>query len=143
MTEKNYWYINKDYGYETDINKCLDWLLEMCKKYNCQKCFLAVYSNQNLGGMIQNVLGIKNVNRLKANKEVFLKDILLKVITERSNVYSLDGPVLIAFPTKNLLDKINALSNIPAVLVIPSSLKERDYWTTTFGAKSLDETAKD
>ena len=105
MTEKNYWYINKDYGDETDINKGLDWLLEMCKKYNCQKCFLAVYSNQNLGGMIQNVLGIKNVNRLKANKEVFLKDILLKVITERSNVYSLDGPVLIAFPTKNLETK--------------------------------------
>ena len=39
MTEKNYWYINKDYGDETDINKGLDWLLEMCKNIIAKNAF--------------------------------------------------------------------------------------------------------
>ncbi|MBS3143286.1 hypothetical protein J4446_00190 [Candidatus Woesearchaeota archaeon] len=137
--KRNYFYINKEFGDEESVKIGLNWLISICKLKKNGQALLAVIQKENLKGMIENVLNRSIINKLILNKDVILENIQLKVITEKERLYDWKGPILIAFPNKKLLDKIDSMPSVVDVLVIPYSLSEIQYWINTWNAQSFGE----
>lgn len=125
--------------YRQAIIKGFAWLLELAKSDTSKSsALLAVPAQFTLRGDISSVIGDKAVSSLTKGHAFTLNSFVkVSLLTERIALYSWNGPILAIYPTKKLLDKIDSLTGVTDVLVIPWTLQEVQYWIDTWAATEL------
>lgn len=120
------------------VKRGLVWLLELGRKENRKAALLAVPVMDNLNGVIEDVLGERAVKALKQGSSLNLESVVsVSLLTERKDVFNHQGPVLVVYPNKKLLDKIDNMRGVTDALVIPWSFQEIQYWIETWQASEL------
>jgi len=116
------------------VRKGLDWLAQV----SITRGYIAVAGLRNLDGLIGNELGKSAVRDLKsAGKTLMLgKDIY--VVTKLRPLPNADnGPLIAFYPYGRFLDSLDSIRNVMALLVVPWTMQEIDYWIRTWNAKEL------
>jgi hypothetical protein len=133
-------YIKTEGVNEQAIAKGLAWLVALGNNdVNKRSALLAVPLKANLQDAISSVMRETNVKRLGKGEKVTISNsnVQISLLTERKTIYSWDGPILVIYPTKRLLDKIDGLTEVTDVLVIPWTLEEVQFWVDTWSAIEL------
>ena len=106
---------------------------------------LAIPGLQTLqeGGIIANVFGQQAAKALEAGQSVPLSSGHVTVMTKRKPPPSgwRGGPVLVAYGDKELLDKVDALPGVTAVLAVPWLDEDMAEWVQTWNVPRLGEAA--
>lgn len=139
-TERSSIYIHFQPGeYHQTIIKGVAWLIQLAKSdASKSSALLAVPVHSTLRGDISSVIGDKAVTSFNKGNAVMLNNLVkVSLLTERTVQYSWNGPVLAIYPTKRLLDKIDSLTGVTDVLVIPWTIQEVQYWIDTWVATEL------
>lgn len=139
-TERSSIYIHFQPGeYHQTIIKGVAWLIQLAKSdASKSSALLAVPVHSTLRGDISSVIGDKAVTSFNKGNTVMLNNLVkVSLLTERTVQYSWNGPVLAIYPTKRLLDKIDSLTGVTDVLVIPWTIQEVQYWIDTWVATEL------
>jgi hypothetical protein len=128
--------------YHQAITKGFAWLIELAKSDTGKSsALLAVPAQSTLRGDISSVIGDKAVTSLTRGHTVTLNNLVkVSLLTERIVLYSWNGPVLAIYPTKRLLDKVDSVTGVTDVLVIPLTIQEVQYWIDTWAATELGAT---
>ncbi len=132
-------YINSQGPNPQVIEEGLRWLDSICA--STQKCdgLLAFLGKSQSERVMSQVIGEHLAKALAKNQKVKLPNspVELSLMTERERLYTWDSPVLVVYPSKKLLDKVDSLFGVTHVLVIPWTLEEIQYWIDTWGAYEL------
>jgi hypothetical protein len=114
-------------------------LIKVTGELKAQKAWLVCDSKQNLEGHIKNSIGEAAAKALQKGRCVTLPTkCLLSFYAERT--LPLNGencPILACFPSAKLLDKLDALLGVTALIVLPWSLDEIRPWLAAHGAKDI------
>ncbi|WP_152421930.1 hypothetical protein [Halorubrum saccharovorum] len=103
-----------------------------------QDFLLAVDTKRVLDNAISNVIGEGAVRELKKKNRVRLGEGTVDLATKRVKPENWEsGPVLVAFPSTDLLDVVDKLSGVSDVLVITRSKERIESWVGTWGATNL------
>lgn len=135
------YYIHAEGSDEQAMGLAFAWLLETVKQSKtAMTALLAIPGKDNLRGVISKVIGDRAASRLASGKAVPIpqssSDICL--ITQRTKLPSWrGGPVLVAYPTKQLLDMIDDMYGVTEILVVPWLLSEVQYWLNTWAPQEL------
>ncbi|MEE9261472.1 MAG: hypothetical protein V3U95_02700 [Dehalococcoidia bacterium] len=117
------------------------WLLESVKNSKTAvTALLAIPTKANLSGLISKVIGDRVARELASGKAVPMQHSLsdIRLITQRTKLTSWrGGPVLAAYPTKQLLDMLDDMYGITEILVVPWRLAEIQSWVDTWGPQKL------
>lgn len=134
--ERNRYYIHTEGIDENAMRLAFAWLLESVKRSETAvSALLAIPVKANLRGIISKVIGERIARELASGKAVPLSQSSseLRLITQRSKLTSWrGGPVLAAYPTKELLDMLDDMRMITEILVVPWRLAEVQYWIDTW-----------
>ena len=100
-------------------------------------------AKSNLDGFIADVVGGAAVKALQKGKEVgFVKGCSLKFFYEKAIPSFANGsPILACFPNEELMQKVDAITDVPALIVLPWVLDDIKPWLLAHGAKDLLKTA--
>ena len=134
MSKRELLFIYSEGASSNSVKKAFEWLV----KYPSERGFIAVMGYGNLKGAISDVLGDKAVKTLikTGSLVLFGKEILL--VTERKPIYSGKNlPIVVFFPTSKFLDKMDSISDVSAMLVVPWNMKEVELWIRTWNATEL------
>lgn len=125
--------------YRQAIRNGFAWLIQLSKSDTSKSAaLLAAPTQSTLRGDISSVIGDKAMSNLTRGHAVTLNSSAkVSLLTERTVLYSWNGPILAICPTKKLLDKIDGLIGVTDVLVIPWILQEVQYWIDTWAATEL------
>src|SRR3989338_6943264 len=137
MTRKRgSFFIRSEGANEEAFKLGLGWLVQLVEKDLAKRrARLAICTKRNLQGVIEDVLGGSSIRMLGKGESVTLNEkVEVTLLTERERIYSWPGPILAAFPSKRLLDAIDALYDTTDVLVVPWTIGEVQYWIDTWGA---------
>jgi len=116
------------------VKKALEWLLQVSPA----KGFLAVPGLRNLDGVLAEELGLSAVTDLKTKGKAIVSGRELHVITKLKPVRSADNAAIVAFyPYGRVLDVLDAIRDVSAILIVPWSMQEIDHWVSTSNAKEL------
>lgn len=135
------YYIHAEGIDEQAMGLAFAWLLETGKhSKTAMTALLAIPAKDNLRGVISKVIGDRVARELASGKAVPIQqsssDICL--ITQRTKLTSWrGGPVLVAYPTKQLLDMLDDMYGITEILVVPWRLSEVQYWLDTWAPQEL------
>ena len=81
------------------------------------------------------------VKTLKKDKSARLNtNLVVSLLTEKETRYSWDGPLLALYPSPKLLDKIDGITGVTSVLVVPWLATEVEPWIKTWSALPLGST---
>ena len=139
--QRSSFYIKSEGPNKTAVVNGFQWLSELGKNDEEKRsALLAVPLKSNLQGVISSVIGEQATKAIAKDNRLQLADVKISLITQRDKVYSWDGPVLAIYPNKKLLDKIDDLSGVTDVLVIPWVPDEVEYWIDTWSAIELGAT---
>lgn len=124
---------------EEAIRSAFQWLLSYGEESEDNRhAILAVNTKSVLDGVISSVVGEDVVKQLKNTKKVNLDEGELHLVTKRIDASSWDkGPALVIYPDKDLLDKIDEMSKVTDVLVVPWKIEEIQFWIDQWGATEL------
>jgi hypothetical protein len=136
---RNSFYLQSEGPVARSIEQGLDWLIELGRDDNKRSTLLAIPTLNNLIGVVTEVIGVQAVNRLKKGKPIHLTSTLsVSLFTKRTKVFQHQGPILVLYPDKGLLDKIDDLNHVTDVLMIPWSLQKVQYWLDTWQVSPLN-----
>lgn len=121
------------------IKDGLRWLDSVCTITNKCNGLLAFLGKEQSQRVMSEVLGEHEAKTLAKNGSIKLPNsaVELSLMTLRDKPYNWNGPVLVVYPSKELLDMIDSLFDVTHVLVIPWTLEEMQYWINTWGAYEL------
>lgn len=115
-----------------EVIRGIQWLQEQG-----QDALVVVATLDNLS-QLSSSLGLDRVRRLKASETVVLgTNTRLTAATELKMVRSWAGPVLVLYPSKDLLDKVDGIAGVTSVLVIPWLKTDTQDWIKTWAAVEL------
>jgi hypothetical protein len=97
---------------------------------------IAVSQKSNLDGVIKDVIGDGAMKVLAKGDPLSIGGVQAILLTERDRRLSWNGTILAIYPSRKLLDKIDAL-HVDDVLVIPWTEDEVRYWIDTWSAQSI------
>ena len=121
------------------VKKALEWLLQVSPA----KGFVAVPGLRNLDGVLAEELGPSAVKDLKTKGKALVSGRELYVITRLKPVQSANNAAIVAFyPYGRVLDALDAIRDISAILIVPWSMQEVDHWVSTWNAKELGSRKK-
>jgi len=135
------YYVHAEGPDEDAMRLAFAWLLESVKRsQTAVTALLAIPVKDNLRGIITKVIGDKVARHLASGRAVPIEqsasDILL--ITQRAKPIGWrGGPVLAAYPTKELLDMLDDLYGVTEMVVVPWRLAEVQYWVETWAPQEL------
>jgi len=111
----------------------------VAKKLNARTAWLVCDGHDNLGGFITEVIGDAKVKALQQGKAIpFSSDCVLEFYSNRTLPHSgSQNPVLACFPSKNLLDKVDGLTGVTTLIVLPWSQQDIDPWLVAHGAREI------
>lgn len=88
---------------------------------------------------LSSCLAPEQIGQLKQGADVELSASLkLSARTERSLGQSWDGPVLVIYPSRGLLDKVDTLKMVTKVLVVPWVMSDVESWINRCNAVPVD-----
>lgn len=135
------YYIDTEGIDENAMRSAFVWLLESAK---CSKtavtALLAIPVKDNLRGIISKVIGDRVARELASGKAVPIQQSSsdIRLITQRTKLIGWrGGPVLAAYPTKQLLDMLDDMYGMAEILVVPWRLAEVQYWVATWAPQEL------
>lgn len=116
------------------VKKAIEWLQQVSPA----KGFVAVPGLRNLDGVLAEELGPSTVKELKTKGRAVISGRELLVITRLKLVQSADNAAIVAFyPYGRVLDALDAIRDVSAMLVVPWSMQEVDHWVSIWNAKEL------
>lgn len=131
-------YVESTGANDQTLLRGISWLNEVSAQQGAGVALLAVSQLSNLGGVISSTIGAASAARLKTDKRTALSSTLqLELLTEKDHRYDFQGPILVVYPTHKLLDKVDALSKVTAVCVVPWIMEDVRAWVQTWGAERL------
>jgi uncharacterized protein (DUF2267 family) len=121
------------------IKDGLSWLDSVCKSTGKHSALLAFLGKEQSQDVMSEVVGKDLAKALAKSGHLKLPNsaAALSLMTERDRPFSCDGPALVVYPNKKLLDVVDSLFGVTHVLVIPWTLKEIQYWIDTWNAYEL------
>lgn len=138
MSRSESWYVETEGPQEKALQLGLEWLL----KQSHPAALLAVPSKQILKrSVLESVLTARGAKNLAKHNELTVGGCRIKLMTERLTCYSFDGPVLAVYPSSRLLDSVDSLAGVTAVLVIPWTALEVHPWIRAWNARALGASA--
>ena len=122
------------------------WLLEKVSQSKTPvTALLAIPGKDNLRrGVITKIIGDQLAKSLASGKAVPIPQSSsdIRLITQRTKPTGWrGGPVLAAYPTKQLLDMLDDMHGVTEVLVVPWRLSEVQYWLDTWAPEELGSSA--
>ena len=121
------------------VKKALEWLLQVSPA----KGFIAVPGLRNLDGVLAEELGPSAVTDLKTKGKAIVSGREMCVITRLKPVPSADNAAIVAFyPYGRVLDALDAIRDVSAILIVPWSMQEIDHWVSMWNAKELGKPKK-
>ena len=139
MTKRVSYYIRAEGPDRGAVKKALEWLLQVSPA----KGYVAVPGLRNLDGVLAEELGESAVTDLKTKGKAIVSGRELHVITRLKPVQSADKAAIVAFyPYGRVLDALDAIRDISAILIVPWSMQEIDHWVSTWNAKELGSRKK-
>lgn len=139
--ERQRYYVRAHGPDEQAMRRAFQWLLDLVARAEAgTPALLVVPTKANLRGIITSVVGKDVAKLLAAGQPVRLTPKYeLRLATKRTlPAYWEGGPVLAAYPTKQLLDMLDDIPGISHILVVPSNLQEVEYWIDTWMAPEID-----
>jgi hypothetical protein len=116
------------------VKKALDWLLQVSPA----KGFVAVPGLRNLDSVLAEELGPSVVKDLKTRGRALVSGREIHVITRLKPIQSAGNAAIVAFyPYGRMLDALDAIRDISALLIVPWSMQEIEHWVSTWNAKEL------
>ena len=130
--------------YRQAIIKGFAWLIQLAKgDASKRSALLAVPTHSNLRGDISSVIGEKAATNLNKGQTIMLDNLVkVSLLTERTVLYSWNGPILAIYPGRKFLDKIDSLPGVTDVLVIPWTIQGVQDWIDTWAATELGATSQ-
>ncbi|HEX9897429.1 MAG TPA: hypothetical protein VGA85_07230 [Dehalococcoidales bacterium] len=101
---------------------------------------LCVPTISNLRGIITEVIGESAANALAAGKAISVPNSSNKIslITSRKFNYGWQGgPILAAYPDKDILDKLDDMPGVTAILAVPWIMTHIQLWIDTWAPKNI------
>lgn len=101
--------------------------------------WLVCHAYSNLDGFVEQVIGSNAVAALKNRRSVaFVQGCSLVFHGERNLPHSGGGsPILACYPDKRLLDKLDAIADVPALIVLPWQISDIQPWLAAHGAQDI------
>ena len=132
---KECFYIDSHGPNETSVRNAFRWLLRRPESH----AYIAVMQQSTLKGIIQNVIGEDGRKELiKDGGTLSFDGKTVSLITERRMIGSgNDCPIIVFWPFKDFLDKIDSIPNVSAILVVPQTIAEVQEWIMIRDAKEL------
>lgn len=129
IKNRNALYINSEGPNPKALEKGFTWLISTMRSKGKQEALLVVNGLGNLDGVVNDVLGSEVVKVLKKNKTIqFDGNGKIILATDRDFPHHFAGPVLALYPTKELLDKIDALPSVEDIFVVPWIKVDIERW---------------
>lgn len=102
-----------------------------------QEALVVVATLDNLT-LLESSLASERVRAMKASESVSLgANVRLTAATDRKMVSEWFGPVLVLYPTKALLDKVDSIVGVTSVLVVPWTKADMQAWIATWKAEEF------
>ena len=134
MTKRVSYFIRAEGTDKAAVKKALEWLLQVSPA----KGFIAVPGLRNLDGVLAEELGPSAVTDMKTKGKTILSGRELHVMTRLKMVRGADNAAIVAFyPYGRVLDALDAVRDVSAILIVPWSMQEIDHWIATWNAKEL------
>jgi hypothetical protein len=113
-------------------------LFQAAKAANLEVVRLICATKGNLEGFIEDLMGREVVKTLKKTGTVNISGISVVFHHERAIPYSAEGtPVLLCYPDEKLLQKVDAMQDIPTLIVLPWTMDNIKPWLLAHGATDL------
>ena len=114
-------------------------LADLVQQLRSSAAWLVCHAYRNLDGFVEQVIGREAVVALKRRRSVgFGQECSLSFRGDRNLPYSAGGsPILACYPNRGLLDKLDRVSEVPALIVLPWKLSDVRPWLAAHGAHDI------
>ena len=124
---------------KTSVKKAFSWLVQNSKP----RGFIAIHGYGNLDGVIRNVIGDAATKALRSQGRLADSKTEILLVTQNKLIYDAQNSPLVAFfPSAKLLDQLDSIENVSAMLVVPYRLSEVEPWIRTWNATELGQAEK-
>ncbi|HLV79774.1 MAG TPA: hypothetical protein VKT32_05805 [Chthonomonadaceae bacterium] len=129
------YYIDQEGSEKEQISRGITWLDWSIGEHHAAEAWLVTPAHVSLRGAIQEVLGDAAVTALLGRRDLAINGTLFRHHTELTLPYTASSTtILSAYPIRKLLDKLDNLSGVVAMAVVPASGEEAQTWITTWQA---------
>lgn len=131
-------FIESEGADHSSIKSGFEWLIANSRA-NRKNPLIALNIKKNLDAL-SSFIDEHTIRNLKARGSVTLSgglELSMNTIRDHKDVW--DGPVLVLWPTKKLLDKIDSMYEVTEALVIPWGLETVRPWIRMWNAKVLGQ----
>jgi hypothetical protein len=136
---KDNFYSSKAANSAAVIKAGLQHLASECNRLGAKTAWLVTPAKSNLDGFISEVVGGSASKALSQGKALKITETAeLRFYTERTLPYSGDGgPILACYPEMNLMNKLDKLSDVPSLTVLPWTMELVQKWLDTHGPTDI------
>jgi hypothetical protein len=135
------YYIHTERTDVNDIKLGFEWLIKQIQSSRSPITgFLCVPTINNLRGLITSVIGERAVSSLVSGKGLSVPNSssnIMLITQRRIDYHQYNGPMLVFYPDKKMLDLIDSIQGIISVLVVPWLMKDIQPWIDTWAPKEL------
>ena len=114
-------------------------LADAAAKSQSRFAWVVTNSKWNLDGFVADLIGATAVKTLQKGNEVgFFKGCSLQFFHEKAVPSSANGSAVLAcFPNQKLMQKVDAIADVPVLIALPWSLADIQPWLLAHGAEDL------
>lgn len=121
---------------ESAIRTGLAWLLSETAKGG--RAYLANSTKANFkDNVVADLLGERVTKALLSDEAVKFGGGTVRLLTTRSSLFDVAGPVLVPFPPRGFVEQLDDCSGLTAMLVIPWAGDDMDWWVSQWEATPL------
>jgi hypothetical protein len=125
-----------DYDAKRTNQFALQWLIENAKN---KRAFVAVHIPRNLDPIFEGILSQGAVNQLRSKGRAMISAVEILRLTRNKHVTDAgNSPIVVFHPSMDLLNKLDSIRNVSAMLVVPITLNEVRQWIDKWKAGLLD-----
>lgn len=141
-SERNSVYIDSHGPNPDALKKGFVWLYQLAKQNeDKQDAVLAVNTKgnlENIKDIVEELIGTAAYRSLQNDNAATVDMLDITLVTNRIRLSGWRaGPVLVIYPTQDLLDTVDGLNGVTDMLVIPWNRDEVESWITTWDASNL------
>lgn len=138
LRDRKSFYVGAEGADSDAVRSGLLWLRDAIRRAGCEG-LLVVPDLRGLDrGVLKDVIGAEATAGLKKHRRLTLNgDAVVTLATWSKLPTRWSGPMLVLHPSKAALDKVDAVLEVPEVLVVPWIPGETDGWIATWGATDL------
>ncbi len=138
MSGRESYFIRSEGPQSPAVVRAISWLLDRAK--TTQKGFIFVAVLENLrSGIVGDVLGEAAAKALMSQGKLTSSGVEIQLVTASKTLYDgQNSPIVTFYPDEKLLDQLDSISNLSAMLVVPWRMEDIELWIKTRNATELD-----